>query len=220
MEQRGEMMSHETQSRRTGGALGKKLSNWWYYSRRYVLGGALVLVVLAYIGLTDHSAEDPDYSVLYVSAGEPSETLAEGATSQLESRGKDLNGDGEVVVALHRCIVDLQAVMNGTSQNPQKDQGNLLSLEMDLSVCQSGIVITDAPEILQRHSGLMLYLDGTFPEEGASDWENMFLPWTDILEPVPAEAPLYIGMRGWWTEDQALELQEDLRLWQALLNQS
>lgn len=152
--------------------------------------------------------------MIYVGMHEPDQAVCNAAAESLAALGTDVNGDGKVVVSIHRCIVDLAAVDQGTSENPERDQANLAALEGDIGMCQSGIVLTDEPLALQKHSMLMRYLDGSFPEEGVADIEHMFYEFDDIFGELPDDAKLYIGMRRWWTKEQEQELSADLALWE------
>lgn len=192
----------------------KKWENFWYYHKVHVLLAAAALLVVCYFAFADRLTEKPDYSVLYVGMYEPDQAVLNAAGESLAALGTDLNGDGKVVVSLHRCIVDLEAVDQGNSENPQRDQANLAALEGDLGMCQSGIVLTDEPLALQNHSMLMQYLDGSCPAEDAADIEHMFYEFSDIFGSLPGGETLYIGMRRWWTKEQEQELSADFALWE------
>lgn len=192
----------------------KKWENFWFYHKIHILLGAAAVFVVCYFVFADGLTEKPDYSVLYVGTQEPDQAVCSAAEECLAALGTDLNGDGKVVVSLHRCIVDLAATDQGTSENPQRDQANLAALEGDIGLCQSGIVLTDEPLALQNHSTLMQYLDGSCPAEGADDVAQMFYEFDEIFGELPGDAKLYIGMRRWWTKEQEQELSEDLALWE------
>lgn len=194
----------------------EKVKNFWFYHKFHVLMVVLALALIGYFLFTDSLTEEADYSVLYVSPNQPDEALEQALTESLSALGTDQNGDGKVVVTLHKCILDLAVLDAGQSQYPEQDQSNLAALEGDLSTCQSGIVLTDTPQALQNHSELMLSLDGNAPENGETV-DKLFLSWDDIFEPLPEGTNLYIGMRRWWTEGQQEKLADDLSLWEAVL---
>lgn len=194
----------------------ERAKNWWFYHRFHVLLVVVALALCGYFALTDKTVEDGDYSVLYVTPQEPTEEIRAMIADQISAFGEDINGDGKVSVTTHLCTVDLAAVDANKSENPERDQANLTALEMDLSVCQSGIIVTDTPQALQNHSGIMCYLDGSVPEEGAANWEEMFLPWNSVLPSFPGSDALYVGMRRCWTPAQEETLKNDLLLWKRI----
>jgi len=195
----------------------EKVKNFWFYHKFHVLIAFLALALVGYFLLTDSLTEKADYSVLYVSPNEPDEALEQALTASLSSLGTDQNGDGKVVVTLHKCVLDLAALDAGQSQYPEQERSNLAALEGDLAACQSGIVLTDTPEALQNHSDLMLRLDGKTPETG-DGIDTLFLQWDKVFEPLPEGTRLYICMRRWWTEGQRESLTKDLSLWEAVQN--
>ncbi len=195
----------------------EKVKNFWFYHKFHVLLGVLALALAGYFLFTDSLTEKADYSVLYVSPNEPGEALEEALTASLSALGTDQNGDGKVVVTLHKCILDLAALDAGQSQYPEQERSNLAALEGDLASCQSGIILTDTPEALQAHSVLMLGLDGNAPED-EEGVDKLFLSWKDVFETLPEGSSLSIGMRRWWTKGQKEKLAADLSLWEAVVS--
>lgn len=197
----------------------EKLANWWYYHKRHVLlVGAAVLIIL-YFALQSWGKVPADYTVGWVSGMElDAETVSE-ITDRLALFGEDLNRDGVVHVELHQIIIDLGAVIErGGNTEGEKERGNLMALEADLNIFQSGIFLTDNPAALQAYTGALLYLDGSQPEAGAEDWENMAIAWSQCpwLGEVPVEQELYLAGRGCWQEKHSEQWARSWAFWEAI----
>lgn len=190
----------------------EKLANWWDYHKRQAIIGAVLLALALYMLGQDRSGPPADYTVGWVGAQALSPAAAEAVSKRLAQYGQDLNGDGQVQVSIHQMKLDLSSVLANGTQG-QQEYGELLALDADLEVGQSGIFLTDDPAALQTYTGAMLYLDGTMPEKGAADWGNMFVSWEE-----PDIGRVYAGCRGCWKEDWKETWAQYRQLWQGFLS--
>lgn len=188
----------------------QKLANWWDYHKHLVITGAVLLVLALYLLLQDCPGPPADYTVGWVSSQGLEQKTAEAICEKLVQCGQDLNGDGYVQVDIHQMKLDLSSVLvNGTQG--QQEYGELLALDADLEVGQSGIFLTDDPAALQAYTGALLYLDGTIPKAGAADWENMVISW----DPEGA-GRIYAGCRGCWKEEWKETWERYWQMWQGV----
>lgn len=201
----------------------QKLANWWDYHRKHVFIALAALLIALYFAAQNRGNLPADYTVGWVSGRELDARTVEDIAERLARFGSDENGDGIVHVDLHQMIIDLGAVIErGGGTEGQKEQGNLMALEADLSICQSVVFLTDDPASLQACTGALVYRDGGMPEAGANDWENMALAWSDCprLGASPVEGELYLACRGCWQEDQQARWSEGWRLWKTIQSEA
>lgn len=190
----------------------EKLANWLYYHKVHMAFAALALFGVLYFTAQDWGRAEPDYTVCWVSGQRLDEDTAEALSRRLAAYGEDRNGDGQVQVDIHPIHLDLGLVLDrGGGTEGQQEYGELLALQADLEVGQSGIFLTDDPAALQACTGALLYLDGSEPEEGASDWENMVISWEQ-----EGLGTVYAGLRGCWKEGWAETWRDYRALWEKL----
>lgn len=189
----------------------QRLANWWHYHKLHVAAGVIAALALSYV-LLDSRRPEPDYTIGWVSALRLDEEGAAETVRRLSRYAADLNGDGHVEIAVHQIILDLDRLLaQGAGTGGQQELGELMALEADLDVGQSGIFLTDSPAAFQAYTGALVYRDGTYPAEGASDWENMVVPWEQA-----GTGTVYAGLRGCWKEDWAETWNQYLALWRRL----
>lgn len=172
----------------------QKLAHWWYYHKVHLLLAGLALLGILYFTLQDRNRIPPDYTVGWVSGRRLDQETAEAVSQRAAQYGRDLNGDGRVHVDVHQINLDLGMVLDRGTEG-QQEYGELLSLDSDLEVGQSGIFLTDDPASFQMYTGALLYRDGTQPEEKAEDWENMVISWEQ-----EGIGTVYAGLRGCWKD--------------------
>ncbi len=193
----------------------QRLENWWHYHWRHVLAVIAAIGLAAYFGSSWGSAPAEDYSVAWVGKYYLPDETEDALTAALATYGKDVNGDGQVVVRMRQIALDLRAIGERDSTGGQQEYAGLLALDADLNCGQSTIFLLEDPEAFQAYSGALLYLSGMEPAEGAADWENMAMPWQDVLGAVPegVDGPLWLGCRGCWKEEQRESWESSRRLW-------
>lgn len=224
----------------------EKAQNWWHYHKWAVLGGAAALVLLAGVAWQTVFQVRPDVRIACVVRQELPQAAAAALETALQPFAADLNGDRRVVVQLDQYILDFDP-----AEDPMADPlesaartAGITRLTADLSLRDGPyLVLTDAPEGLQRQLGALAYLDGTVPDPdaenfAAADWAQMALPWTacpvlagldlgscEVVTPEGEPrtvrcqdllAGLYIGRRAVFSEEQVEAAVPGGSLWQAL----
>lgn len=198
----------------------EKTANWWYYHKWHVIIGIVLLLcvidlVKTMLGIGEVK---PDYQIAYVGTNSlPDETV-----SQLEnlftSIGEDFNQDGTVTVQIN------QYASNNTDDNSESSYyqyASEVSLISDIQANESFFFLMEDPESFEEADEALAYIDGSLPEEGADDYENMCISWSDskllssyTLGEYTISAlgttstgssdelvgNLYIGRRGFWTD--------------------
>lgn len=159
-----------------------RLKNWWWYNKTYVLLGVLVIAALVYM-FSDTGGAEPDYEVGLVTSVPREEEELQRLESRLIPYAKDRNGDGEIVVSITPYYAELGAEDNGSNYMM------IAALDADLVGCESGLFLLEDPEIFQKTTRALLYLDGTEPEADAADYENMAHHLEEKI------TPLYIACR-------------------------
>lgn len=193
----------------------EKLANWWEYHKVHVAVVVILLLFITYFALQDRSIPASDYTVAWVSGQALGDEAEEKLSQMLSQYGRDLNHDGMVHVGIHQIQLDLGMIISRGGTEGQQEYGELLVLNSDLEVGQSGIFLTDDPASLQNYTGALLYQDGTQPKEGASDWENMVISWEQ-----EGIGTVYAGLRGCWKDSWAETWEQYRALWDALLTGS
>lgn len=205
-EQRIRQRLKETLTRR------EKLANWWEYHKVHVAVAVTLLLFMAYFALQDRSIPDSDYTVAWVSGQALGDEAVENLSQMLSQYGQDLNQDGIIHVGIHQIQLDLGLVISRGGTDGQQEYGELLALNSDLEVGQSGIFLTDDPASFQAYTGALLYRDGTQPQENAGDWENMVISWEQ-----GGIGTVYAGLRGCWKDSWAETWEQYRILWYALM---
>ncbi|MGM9536997.1 MAG: hypothetical protein ACI3VN_01555 [Candidatus Onthomonas sp.] len=197
----------------------EKLANWWYYHKAHILIGALVILFVSYLVWQTVRTPEADYTIGWVGAYALDSAAEDQITQGLAQYGEDLNGDGQVYIQIHQMPLNLAAALEQEGANSETELTSFMALEADMSACQSVIFLTDDPASFWSYTRLLLYRDGTEPEEEAGDWENMVIAWSQCPElgGLPTERELYLGCRGCWKESQMETWQQSWTLWEKLL---
>ena len=156
----------------------QRRDNWWRYHWLQVLCAVLAVLALAGAAWEHLTKERYDCSVALVTrcAALPGEI--DSLRAALEAVCPDVDGDGEVHVAVNAIQIDYTSTALDDAAI-QAMTTNVDKLNSDFYTRQSGIFLLDDPENFQANHGALAYLDGSVPPEGALDWENMTVPWTD-----------------------------------------
>lgn len=212
---------YETEARRVRKRLKEtltgreKLANWWEYHKIHVAVVIILLLFIVCFALQDQSIPNPDYTAAWVSGQSLDDEAEEALSQMLAQYGQDLNGDGVVQVNIHQIRLDLGTIIDRGGTEGQQEYGELLALNSDLEVGQSGLFLTDDPASLQTYTGALIYRDGTQPAQGAADWENMVVSWEQ-----DGVGTVYAGCRGCWKDDWRETWNQYWALWKSLLADS
>lgn len=175
----------------------QRRDNWWRYHWLHVLCAVLAVIALAGVLWERTHREEYDCSVALVTryAAAPEEIAS--LRAALEAVCPDVDGDGEVHVAVN----DIQIDYTSTRMDDAAIQSmttNVDKLNADFYTRQSGIFLLDDPENFQTNHGALSYLDGSVPPEGAVDWENMTRPCEDWPGAAAVELVNCRGDRLWF----------------------
>lgn len=157
---------------------GQKWRNWWDYHRRHVLLAGVVLLILAGILHEQMSQVKPDFTVGLVTRFAPTGEELAALEAALEAVCPDFNGDGTVEVFVNDIQLDYTTTATDSGTVAQLRAG-VEKLQADFFTGQSGIFLLEDPENFQKNNQALRYLDGTEPEAGSGDWEQMVRPWGD-----------------------------------------
>lgn len=176
----------------------RSLSHWFSYNWGWVLGGALLLALILSAALLHSSDPEADYLVSWVGVSALTEEEEQAVTDALSRSGQDQNGDGSVTVQLRQFIIDF--TMTSSDDGFEDNYSYVLKLVAELQTEQCYLFLMDRPELFQRSTGALQYLDGTTPanmEEGGYEseyWERMCVP----FQAEGLERQTYLGRRAFF----------------------
>lgn len=208
----------------------KRIQNWWYYNKWYVIVGAIVVGVL--IDIVGNAlgifTKKPDFQIAYVSDTPLSDEAAAALENAFTEVSDDFNGDGVVIVRLNRYIT------GGDAATSAYGSAGEIQLMSDLAANVSYFFVTDDPEKLQETYQLFADVDGNCPEEGDFSVSDKVIRLADCqtladriaARPGTAEKAgelresdletlleLYLGRRCFYTEEKVDSLEKCNELW-------
>ena len=181
-----------------------KWGNFWFYHKWHVLIGAAVVLVAAWIIVSTVQTVRPDYTVGLLSQTPYPDTVLDSLAQGLEKYGKDLNGDGKVVVQVAQYTLPAPAasgagiIASGSGSaaqlNLQQIQVDQTKFVTDISSGTSMIFICDDKSFLQQEKSekMFAYSDGSTPPANAADYEKMRI----ALEKCPKLAGMNLSYRN------------------------
>lgn len=205
----------------------EKAANWWYYNKWYVIGGVILLAIVANIGyyMLGFGQVKADYYIAYVGT----EYLPQQTVSALESTFADLaadsNGDGKVVVRLTQYV----ELGGGNTDDMSYTYSSTAALLADFERGESCFFILEDPELFQEKYSILRTFDGND--------DTLYLPWTscpvltslelgDYQDRVLGEkvsgssqellSKLYFARRGFWAENTPSNIEDYDTLWDTL----
>ena len=137
------------------------------------------LIAAAFVGFLIYdmvTKVQPDYSIGVISSYSIPSGISEQLSAELEKYGCDRNGDGDVVVQVN--VYEIAQGEAAENTDPNMQMVGYVKLSGDLQTGNSYIFLTDDASFVAygTEEGVFSYLDGSIPEEGATDYENMRLP--------------------------------------------
>ena len=132
----------------------KKLGHVWLYYKWYILGAAVILLLLGNHISEVRSREDPDFQVAVVTGGYVSEGTREKLAEQLEGLWGDANGDGEGKVNVNFYQYDAETA---ASTDTASFMASAVQLAADFKIGISVCFFTDCPELLLDNEALQSY---------------------------------------------------------------
>ena len=158
----------------------QKWKNWWYYHKFHLLVGLVAIVIGGYLIYGMVTEVKPDYTIVMLSKSGYAGDLMENLGDQLSVYGKDRNGDGKVAISVLDYALGSAGGETDDAQTAEAAQAGMAKLSANLSTFDSVIFISDEASFERlADEGLYAYLDGETPEEGATDYENMYVTWKD-----------------------------------------
>lgn len=173
----------------------QKWQNFCYYHKWHVLIATIACALIVYFIYDIVTKVEPDYQIAMITQSNYPSSVVEALGKELEKYGKDLNGDGQVSVQVNSYVMtfsdseeELYASQDNTAssgsmtyEDPNVQIASVTRYTVDVQQGESMIFLTDEESFLdqEEQSDLFAYLDGSVPESGATDYENMRIAWSD-----------------------------------------
>ena len=153
-----------------------KWNHFWYYYRVHVIVGLIAAAFVGFLICDMVTKVQPDYNIGVISSYLIPSDISEQLSEELEKYGCDRNGDGDVVVQVN--VYEIAQGEAAENTDPNMQIAGYVKLSGDLQTGGSYIFLTDDASFVAygTEEGMFSYLDGSIPEEGATDYENMRLP--------------------------------------------
>ena len=204
----GEDTIHDPEAEKKAEQSGKtprgKWQNFWYYHKWHVIIGVVAFVVVAWSVISSVTTVKPDFTIGLLTQKTYPDSVLNALTGEMEKYGKDLNGDGKVVVQVAQFVLPGEAssaAFPSASSDMAQQQQNLEALQAyqakwitDMSVGTSMIMISDNANFIQQEktNRIFSYLDGTTPSSTATDYDKMRVP----LEKCPKLANVMVSLQS------------------------
>ena len=142
--------------------------NWWDYNWKWVVLGWVIIFALIWLVRSTILRKDPkpDYIVGYGSSLVLSDEVVEQLQNGLAAYGRDVDGDGQVLVEVRSYILDFNEETYDT--NYEKTNSYLMMIMAEASYTGYSFWIVEEPEIFQTKTDLLI------PFEDGS----LGVPWT------------------------------------------
>lgn len=153
-----------------------KWNNFWFYHKIHVIIGVVLALFVAYMIYDMVTKVNPDYNVAILTSQTISSEYSEQLADEMEKYGEDLNGDGQVVVQMN--VFEIVQGDDAAQVDPNVQMAGIVKFQGDVQTGDSYLYLTDDDSFAAygAEEGLFTYVDGSYPEEGAADYENMRLP--------------------------------------------
>ena len=122
----------------------KKLSNFWYYNKWYVLFALLVLWAVGNFFLERSQIVEPDAIVSFVTMAEVSEETQETLRQKVTELAGDANGDGRTEIEINVYAYDGEG-SNGT--DPERYAADAVHLASEVKLQTTSFFVTNLPEL-------------------------------------------------------------------------
>ena len=118
------------------------LENFWYHYKIPVLIAAAILAVGSYLLVQQVKTVPADYEAALVSSEYYSDEQLAALQEMLAAAGTDTNGDGNIVVAVHRFRLKIGA--------DGQDSAEIGALDADLVGNRSGLFLLEDPQAFEE----------------------------------------------------------------------
>lgn len=147
----------------------KKLQNFWYYYKWYLVAAAVVAVLLVDFVAEKGKLVQPDYQAAVVTGSQISEERRAQLEETLETLWDDRNGDGQIHVQVNFYRYDAQTAQ---TDDTAAFMASAVQLAADLQLGESGCFLTDCPQLLlENSSGLAAVAQ--VQQTCLKDWEEL-----------------------------------------------
>mgnify|MGYP000895437086 CR=1 FL=1 len=178
-----------------------KWDNFWYYHKVHVIVAVIIAIFAIFIIYSAMKTVHPDYYVGMIVQKLYPDKVTDAVGKEIEKYGKDLNGDGKVVVQVNQYYIPMEmtpvssgtlsgstllsssgSTVNGTAgmANAQMIVAYRTKLAGDFSVGTSMIFLTDDASFRSQETAESIspfaYLNGSTPKTGAADYDRMRVP--------------------------------------------
>ena len=152
-----------------------KWDNFWYYHKWHVIAGIVALCVVLFFVHDMTSRVNPDYQIALITKQTYPTDMTDALEAQIAKYGKDLNGDGKVVVQVNTYTEAGDTSSSGMVVDPNVQMASYVKLTSDISEGSSMIFITDDATFRNEQNKLHMfsYFDGSTPAENAADYDKM-----------------------------------------------
>lgn len=129
----------------------EKIKNWFYYYKWYLVGGAVLIWILASIIVPVITRVEPDYIFAWVGDTRLSDEAAGAFTAAVEAVADDRNGDGKTVAELRQYVSTEGDIETSLYYNYAADT----RLAADMTAAESAFFLTRTPDSLQETYEIM-----------------------------------------------------------------
>ncbi len=199
-----------------------KWENFWFYHKWHVFATIAAVFIVGTLVYDIATKVDPDYQVALLTQKSYPQEMLNQLSEEMSKYGYDLNGDGNVIVQINSYVLAQEDESASESENleeameqqidPYTQMASVTRFSVDLQSGDSLVFLTDNESFLQQvqRGGLFAYVDGTSPADGATDYENMRVPWSECKG--LASIKLEFGADSLITSEQAQEYLNELSL--------
>lgn len=207
---------------------GKRVKNWIYYNKWYVVAGVLILLfAIRYIaGILGVAEPHPDLQAAYVGRHVLSDETITALQDLLASKAGDFNGDGKVLVTVHQYLSSDETDIAEAQQSASAAE---ISLVGDIDGCESYLFFLEDPEQFQIEWQILADEGGNPPAADDYSVEGKVTPLTDFLpdlhtvaaeEDRDALSSLMVGRRCFYTEKTCENAEALASMWDAVVRGS
>lgn len=147
----------------------KKLRNFWYYYKWYLVVAAVAAVLLVDFALEKGKIVQPDYQAAIVTGSWISEERRTQLEETLEKLWDDRNGDGQIHVQVNFYRYDAQTTQ---TDDTAAFMASAVQLAADLRLGESVCFLTDCPQLLMEN-GSGLSTVAQVEQTCLKDWEEL-----------------------------------------------
>ena len=147
----------------------KKLQNFWYYYKWYLVAAAVVAVLLVDFVSEKSKIVQPDYQLAIVTGSQISEERRTQLEETLETIWDDRNGDGQIHVQVNFYRYDAQTTQ---TDDTAAFMASAVQLAADLRLGESVCFLTDCPQLLLENS-IGLSAVAQVEQTCLKDWEEL-----------------------------------------------